>query len=143
MSINSAQLSGNVTRDGELKATPGGTALLTFGLCFTKRKRDANGNWQDVPNFIDCVIYGTRAQALAQYVLKGVKLFVSGELRYSQWEKDGYKRSKIELVVNDLDFASGKRDNQQQQAAPQVEQPTYSAPTATANVDLYDEDIPF
>lgn len=134
MSINSVQLSGNVTRDAELKATQGGTALLVFGLCFTKRKRDANGNWQDVPNFIDCVIYGARAEALASHILKGTKLFVAGELHYSQWEKDGRKRSKIDLVINDLDFASGKRDKQQPQ---QQAQPTFAAP------ELYDEDIPF
>lgn len=143
MSINRCELSGNVTRDGELKATASGTAFLTFGLAFSKRKKDASGNWVDVPNFIECVVYGTRAQALESHILKGTKLFVAGELRYSQWERDGHKRSKIELIVTDLDFASGgKRDNQQQpqqqaQHAHSVPEPAYAAP------ELYDEEIPF
>ncbi len=146
MSINRCELSGNVTRDSELKATPSGTAFLTFGLAFNKRKKDANGNWVDVPNFIECVVYGTRAQALESHIVKGTKLFVAGELRYSQWEKDGYKRSKIDLVVTDLDFASGNRDNKQQPQQ-QAAQPTYSVPEpaqpAYAAPELYDEDIPF
>lgn len=153
MSINRCALSGNCTRDSELKTTTGGTPVLTFGLAFNRRKRDAStGDWVDVPNFIDCVVYGKRAEALHARLLKGTKVFVAGELCYSQWERDGHTRSKIELIVIDLDFASGgKQGNNQQQAQQQAAQAAYSAPApaysapepAYAAPELYDEEIPF
>lgn len=153
MSINRCELSGNCTRDSELKTTTGGTPVLTFGLAFNRRKRDAStGDWVDVPNFIDCVVYGKRAEALHARLLKGTKVFVAGELCYSQWERDGHTRSKIELIVIDLDFASGgKQGNNQQQPQQQAAQTAYSAPApaysapepAYAGPELYDEEIPF
>lgn len=146
MNINRCELSGNCTRDGELKATPNGTAVLVFGLAFNDRKRNPASNaWEDVPNFIDVVIYGKPAEGLAPYITKGQKLFVAGKLRYSSWEKDGYRRSKIELVAETIDLAGGRKQDSAQ-AAPQATQaaPAYSAPTpASSNPDLYDEEIPF
>ena len=150
MNINRCELSGRLTRDGELRATQSGTPILTFGLAFNDRKRDsATGNWEDVPNFIDCVVFGSFAEGIAQYTTKGRKVFVAGKLRYSSWERDGQKRSKLELLVDTLDFASdGQAQGQGTQKVPQAQQqPTYSAPPAppapVAQDDIYDEDIPF
>lgn len=140
MNINRCELSGNVTRDGELKATKGGTPVLTFGLAFNDRKRNAAGEWEDVPNFIDCVIYGKLAESIAQYVTKGQKLFAAGKLHYSSWVRDGAKRSKIELIIDTLDLAGGRKQGEQQQAQ---QAPAYSAPPAPIQDDLYDEEIPF
>jgi single-strand DNA-binding protein len=141
MNINRCELSGNVTRDGELKATQGGTSVLVFGLAFNDRKRDEAGNWVDVPNFIDVVIYGRMAESLAPYIVKGQKLFVAGKLHYSTWTKDGGKRTKLELVAQDIDIAGGRRQGAQATQAPQ-DAPTYSVPQAPP-IELYDEDIPF
>jgi single-strand DNA-binding protein len=147
MNINRCEISGNVTRDGELKATPGGLQILTFGLAFNDRKRDANGDWQDVPNYIDCVCFGKYAESMAKHITKGRRVFVAGKLRYSQWTtEDGAKRSKIELVAETMDLPpTGQK---QAQGAPQAEQaPTYSTPAQVApepiDPNLYDEDIPF
>ena len=65
MSINRVVISGNLTRDGEIRATAGGTTVLTFGVAVNDRRRNASGEWEDVPNFVDCVMFGTRADALA------------------------------------------------------------------------------
>lgn len=136
MNINRCELSGNVTRDGELRATKGGTPVLSFGLAFNDRKRDASGKWEDVPNYIDCVMYGKIAETIAQYVKKGQKLFAAGKLRYSSWTKDGAKRSKIEFVIDTIDLASGRMHGPQatrQTPAQQEPEEDY----------LYDEEIPF
>ena len=74
MSINRVVISGNLTRDGEIRATAGGTTVLTFGVAVNDRRRNASGEWEDVPNFVDCVMFGTRADALARFLTKGTKV---------------------------------------------------------------------
>ena len=96
-----------------------------------------------MPNFIDCVIYGKLAESLAQYVTKGQKVFVAGKLHYSSWEHDGQKRSKLELIIDTIDLASGRKQGEQK---PAQQAPAYSTPPAPVpdlQDDLYDEDIPF
>lgn len=141
MNINRCELSGNVTRDGELKATKGGTPVLTFGLAFNDSKRNQQtGEWENIPNYIDCVAYGKFAESVAKHIVKGQKLFAAGKLHYSSWVKDGGKRSKIELIIDTLDLAGGRKQGEQQ---PAQQAPAYSAPPAPIQDDLYDEEIPF
>ncbi len=105
MSINRVNISGNLTRDPELRSTPGGTQVLTFGVAVNDRRRNSQtGEWEDVPNFIECVVFGARAQALSRFLSKGAKVAIEGKLRYSSWERDGQKRSKIEVVVDEVEF---------------------------------------
>lgn len=145
MNINRCELSGNVTRVDELQATQGGTQILRFGLAFNGRKRDAGGNWQDVPNYIDCVCFGNYAESMAKHVTKGRRVFVAGRLSWSQWTTaTGEKRSKLECVVESMDLpptgqkpAQDAQDARPAQAPAQPEQPAYSVP------NVYDEDIPF
>ena len=166
MSINKVMITGNLTRDPELRQTPAGTQVLNFGVAVNdRRKNQQTGEWEDRPNFVDCVIFGARAEAMARILAKGMKVAVEGRLRYSSWQdKEGNRRSKLEVVVDDLDFLS-KRGGQQQgqgyqapapQQYAQVNQgyqasaPAYAAPTPAARpvqtpppADVYDEDIPF
>lgn len=165
MSINSVSITGNLTRDPELRATLAGTQVLRFGMAVNDRaKNQQTGEWEDRPNFVDCVIFGARAEAMDRILAKGMKVAVEGRLRYSSWQdKEGNRRSKLEVVVDDLDFLS-KRGGQQQgqgyqapapQQYAQVNQgyqasaPAYAAPTPAAcpvqtpPADVYDEDIPF
>lgn len=119
--INSITLSGRLTRDMEVRATPSGTPIGTIGLAYNgSRKNHQTGAYEDVANFIDCIIIGSRANALQRFLTKGTQIVVSGELRYSSWEKDGQKRSKHEIVVDEIKFF-GSRNSQQSQhpAAPQ------------------------
>ena len=149
MSINSVSISGNLTRSPELRATQGGTSILTFGVAVNDRRRDPqSGEWKDYPNFIDCVVFGNRAEALQKFIDKGSKVFVHGKLRWSQWEKDGQKRSKIEVIVDEVEFLSQRQQGNQQQ--PQYQQQDYrpqqgyqQPPETGPYDDLYAEPIPF
>jgi len=166
MSINRVNISGNLTRDPEMRATQSGTQILTFGVAVNDRRRNPQtGEWEDYPNYIDCVVFGNRAEALQRFLSKGAKVAVEGKLRWSQWERDGQKRSKIEVIVDEVEFLSS-RQNQQGQApqggyqprpqAPQAPAPTYAAPQPTSYnapqpvvqtpppTEVYDDqDIPF
>lgn len=148
MSINRVFVTGNLTRDAELRDTQGGTPYLRMGVAVNdRRKNPQTGQWEDVPNFVDCVMFGTRAEAIARYLTKGTKVAVDGSLRYSSWERDGQRRSKLEVAVRDVEFMS--RQQQAQQPAPQQApaQLPYQAPAAPAQqapaADVYDEEIPF
>ena len=134
MSINRVNISGNLTRDPEMRHTASGMQVLSFGMAVNDRAKDANGEWVDRPNFIDCTMFGARAEAVSRYISKGSKVAVEGKLRWSQWEKDGQKRSKIEVIVDEIEFMS-RREDGAQGAAPQ--------PASAPAPDVYDEDIPF
>ena len=112
MSINRVTITGNLTRDPELRMTTNGTQVMNFGVAVNDRRRNQQTNeWEDRPNFIDCVIFGQRAESLSRILQKGFKVAIEGKLRQNTWESDGQRRSRIEVVVDDLDFMS-RRDNQ-------------------------------
>ena len=123
MSINRAIVSGNLTRDPELRATPGGTQVLGFGIAVNDRRRNQQtGEWEDYPNFIDCTMFGNRAEALSRILRKGMKVAVEGKLRYSSWEdkNGGGRRSKVEIVPDEVVLMSQNPNGQQApQQAPQ------------------------
>ena len=100
MSINRVNISGNLTRDPELRMTSGGTQVLSFGVAVNDRRRNPQtGDWEDYPNFVDCTMFGTRAEAVNRFLSKGSKVAIEGKLRYSSWERDGQRRSKLEVIV--------------------------------------------
>ena len=157
MSINRVNITGNLTRDPELRATAGGTQVLSFGVAVNDRRRNAQtGEWEDYPNFVDCTMFGTRAEAVSRFLAKGNKVAIEGKLRYSSWERDGQRRNKLEVIVDEIEFMS--RGSQGGQGgygqnggnsygggyapapAPQAAPAPVQAPPA---VDVYDEDIPF
>lgn len=126
MSINHVTISGNLTRSPELRQTQGGTSVLQMGVAVNdRRKNPTTGEWEDVANFIDAVMFGTRAERVAQYLDKGTKVAIEGRLRYRAWEQDGARRSKLEVVVDEIEFMS-----RQQQPAQAYQQPTYAPPAA-------------
>lgn len=135
-SINIAVISGNLTRDPELRMTPGGTQVLNFGVAVNDRaKNQQTGEWEDRPNFIDCVLFGNRADALSRILRKGIKVSVSGSLRWSQWERDGQKRSKVEVVADEVVLMQAQQDGHQQPAYPPqayAPQPAYQQPAPQA-----------
>lgn len=144
--INVILLSGRLTRNPELRATAGGTQMLAFGVAVNdRRKNPQTGAWEDVPNFVDCVVFGQRAEAVSRFISKGSKVAIEGKLRYSAWEtKEGGRRSKLEIIVDEIDFLS--RAGSQQATSPAAEAatnaPAYSAPKAP-EPEFYDADIPF
>ena len=95
MSINRVSITGNLTRDPELRVTAGGTQVLSFGVAVNDRRRNPQtGEWEDYPNFVDCTMFGTRAEAVSRFLAKGNKVAIEGKLRYSSWEKDGQRRPR-------------------------------------------------
>ena len=152
MSINRVNISGHLTRDPELRMTPKGTQVLSFGIAVNDRRLNRETNqWEDYPNFVECTMFGTRAESLARFLSKGTKVTIEGKLRWSQWERDGQKRSKLEVVVDDLEFMSSRPQGapaqqyapqQSQQYAPQQSQQQY-APQPMPQQELYGADIPF
>lgn len=138
MSINRVIISGNLTRDPELRNTQSGMAVLSFGVAVNdRRKNPTTGEWEDYPNFVDCTMFGARANSLSQYLSKGTKVSIEGKLRWSQWERDGQKRSKIEIIVDTLDFMSARRD------ADAMASPNPVVTSEPQPGDIYDEEIPF
>ena len=119
MSINKVVISGNLTRDAEIKATNTGSAVLSFTVAVNDRRRDHNGEWRDFPNYVDCSLFGKRATAIEQYMTKGMKVAIEGKLRFSKWERDGETRSKLEVIVDEIEFMS--RQEKQDQSEPPVQ----------------------
>lgn len=133
MSINRVNISGNLTRDPELRATASGTQVLSFGVAVNDRRRNPQtGEWEDYPNFVDCTMFGNRAEALSRILRKGMKVAIEGKLRYSSWEdkNGGGRRSKIEIIPDEVELLSQNPNVQQQpqQYAPQGYQPQAYAP---------------
>ena len=133
MSINRVVISGNLTRDPELRTTQQGTQVLSMGVAVNdKHKNASTGEWEDYANFVDCTLFGNRAEAVSKFLSKGSKVMIDGRLRWSQWERDGQKRSKLEVIVQDIDCPNvAKKDSSSDGSAIDEE------------AGLYDEDIPF
>ena len=131
MSINKAMLSGNLTRDPEMRETASGTAVLGFCVAVNdRRKNPQTGEWEDYASFIDCTMFGKRAQGVSQHLSKGMHVALEGKLRQSRWEKDGKKHSRISVMVDEIDWTGNKRQ--------EAESADDQAPAT-----VYDEDIPF
>lgn len=149
MSINSVTITGNLTREPELRSTAGGTAVLSFGIAVNDRRKNASGQWEDVPNFFECVTFGNRATALSDILTKGMKVAVAGKLHYSSWEKDGQKHSKVDIIAQEIELMQNRKPQQQQDYQPQQQAqpaPQWNARQAYAEApqpESYDEDIPF
>ena len=159
--MNSVNVSGRLGKDPEVRSTQGGSTIMSFSLAVSERRKNGQtGTWEEVTHWIDCVVFGKRAESLAKILRKGSYVMVTGRLSQSKWEdKSGNKRSKVEMVVSDVDLpprtqeqSQGGYDQQpnnytnQGQYGPQngPQQPTggyqqqgYQEP------DLFDEDLPF
>lgn len=122
MSINRVSISGNLTKSAEMRQTAGGLPILSISVAVNDRRKDSEGNWKDFPNFVDCVLFGKRAEAVAQYLTKGSKVAIDGKLRWSSWEKDGQKRSKLEVIIEELEFMTkAKIETPEASDAPEYE----------------------
>jgi single-strand DNA-binding protein len=142
MSINKVIISGNLTRDPELRATTSGMPVLGFGVAVNDRRKNQNtGEWEDYPNFIDCTMFGARAEGVSRFLSKGSKVAIEGKLRWSQWERDGQKRSKIEVIVDEIEFLTARSENNN--FASTGSNGGGSQVPMAPEIEVYDEDIPF
>jgi len=106
-SFNQVVLMGNLTRDPELRSTPNGQSVCSFSLALNRSYKGSDGNWQEVTDYVDCVAWGPLGERVAQYLQKGRPCLVNGRLQSRSWEQEGQKRSKIEVVANDVTFLGG------------------------------------
>ncbi len=110
--VNKVFLMGNLTRDVEMRSLPSGMSVGSFGIAVNERFKTKDGDWQERANFIDCEIFGARAEAFAKYLGKGSPAFIEGKLRLDQWQdKEGNNRSKLKVVVDNFEFVGGGRDS--------------------------------
>lgn len=135
MSINHVAVVGNLTRDVELRSTQSGTAVLSFGIAVNDRRKNASGQWEEVPNFFECVTFGNRATALGDILTKGMKVAIAGKLHYSSWEKDGQKHSKVDIIANEIELMQNRK--------PQQEQPQQDYQSGYQQQPSMYDDLPF
>ncbi|MCE9604453.1 MAG: single-stranded DNA-binding protein [Planctomycetia bacterium] len=107
-SFNKVILMGNLTRDPEVRYTPGGTAVSEIGLAVNDRRKDAKGDWVDEVTFVDITLWGRQAEIAGEYLNKGSQILVEGRLKLDSWEKDGQKRSKLRVVGENMRMLGGK-----------------------------------
>nr|DAQ01427.1 MAG TPA: Single strand binding protein [Caudoviricetes sp.] len=136
--LNTVSIGGNLCRDAELRATASGMAVLTFSVAVNEsRKNQQTGEYEDYPNYVDCTMFGRRAESVSRYLTKGTYVALTGRLHQNRWQnKDGQNRSKLEVTADNIHFESRRLDGDdydQQQAEAQGD---YEA-------QMYDEDIPF
>lgn len=125
MSINHVCISGNLTRDAESRMTKSGMAVVKFTVAVNDRRKNQSGEWEDYANFIDCTMFGKYAEKVAPSMTKGTKVCASGKLHQQTWEQDGQKRSKLEVIANDIELPKREKGPSEPEAS------------------LYDSDIPF
>jgi single-strand DNA-binding protein len=107
--LNKVMMIGNLTRDPELRHTPGGMAIADFAMAINRQRKGADGNRVDEVCFVDITAFGKQAEVINQYVRKGRPLFVEGHLRLEQWtSQDGQKRSKLSVVVEGFQFLDSR-----------------------------------
>lgn len=111
--FSKAIIAGNITRDPEMRTTPGGAQVCSFAIAVNRTYKDSSGNQQDQVSYLDCVAWGKSAEVICQYVHKGSALLVSGRLEQRSWEdkNSGQRRSRTEIVVEDFSFIGGNGGN--------------------------------
>ena len=111
VNINTVVITGNLTRDPELRSTPSGTAVCKLRVAVNSRRKDGQtGEWVDKPNYFDVTVWGAQGENCAQYLSKGRPVAIDGRLDWREWEaQDGSKRQAVEIIANSVQFL-GSRD---------------------------------
>ncbi len=135
--MNSVNLIGNVTRDPQVKYTPGGTAVCELGLAINERKKQGE-EWVDAPVFVDVTLFGKTAEIAGEYVQKGKKVGITGKLSLDQWKvkETGANRSKLKVTGDRLDLLATRGSEDQRPASANYGEEPHAAP-------VNHDDVPF
>jgi single-strand DNA-binding protein len=139
-------LVGNLTRDPELRQTPGGTSVCQLGVAVNSSYKDSSGQWMEKPNFFDVVVWGTQGENCARYLAKGRQVAVDGRLDQRSWDaQDGTKRSKVEIIADTVMFIGGQGGEVREPVARGASQPASdsAAQDDFRDIDFGGDDIPF
>ena len=116
--LNKIFLIGNLTRDPQLSYTPNQTAVVDFGMAVNRKWKGKDGQEKEDVCFVDCRMFGKRAETINKYMSKGKPLMVEGRLSFDQWEaQDGTKRSKHRVTVENFQFMPDSQGRQGQKQA--------------------------
>jgi single-strand DNA-binding protein len=146
--INVVVITGNLTRDPELRNTSTGTPVCSMRVaCNTRRKNNQTGDWEDKPNYFDVTVWGQQGENCAQYLQKGRPVAVNGRLEWREWEdQQGNKRQSVDIIANSVQFL-GSRDGAENggRFTPQSDVPadTGDFQQTPAGAGTSDDDIPF
>jgi len=156
--LNKVFLIGNLTRDPELRVTPKGTAICQFGLAVNRQFKDESGQTRDETTFVDIEAWGKQGELVSKYLTKGSPAMVEGRLKFDQWEDktSGQKRSKLKVVLDNVQFlssrgaagaapAAGSEEGVDQTAPVERHTPPARGPVkpAAPAAEGIDEDVPF
>jgi single-strand DNA-binding protein len=146
--INTVVVTGNLTKDPELRSIPSGTSVCKLRVAVNSRRKDgASGEWVDKPNYFDVTVWGAQGENCANYLSKGRPVAVEGRLDWHEWEtQDGQKRQAVEIIANSVQFLGSRSDN-----AGNGFQGTSDVPADTSDLEeapvggggSSDDDIPF
>ena len=113
--INRVVLTGNLTRDPELRSTASGMSVCSLRVaCNTRRKNNATGDWEDKPNYFDVTVWGAQGENCARFLAKGRPVAIDGRLEWREWEEreTGNKRQAIDIIADAVQFLGGRDDAQ-------------------------------
>lgn len=154
-SFNKVILIGNLTRDPELRVTANGNSICKLGLAVNRAYVTKDGERREETTFIDIDAFGKQAEVISKYMRRGRPLMVEGRLKLDQWESDGQKRSKLNVVLESFQFLGGRDDNESdsgssyEQSSPPVrstppaDKPENSEKNFSNDEDTLDDDVPF
>jgi single-strand DNA-binding protein len=152
-SVNKVFLLGNVGKDPDIRTTPGGTMVASFGLATSERQKDASGNWSDRTEWHNLVAFAKLAEIVKDYVKKGSKLFIEGRLNTRSWEDKDTKKKvyRTEVIVSDLSLLSAREEGSGGGRVASSAASFDQRPPATAGgpdeysqqAEISDDDIPF
>jgi single-strand DNA-binding protein len=143
--INRVVITGNLTRDPELRSTGGGMSICSLRVAVNGRKKDAEtGQWVDKPNYFDVTVFGAQGDNCAQYLSKGRPVAVEGRLNWREWEaQDGSKRQSVDIIADTVQFL-GSRDAPQSNGVVESDVPVDTSDLEPAAAGAgKDDDIPF
>jgi single-strand DNA-binding protein len=110
--INRVVLTGNLTRDPELRSLPSGMSVCSLRIASnTRRKDQSTGEWQDKPNYFDVTVWGAQGENCSRFLSKGRPIALDGRLEWREWQaQDGTKRQSVEIVADSVQFLGGRDD---------------------------------
>jgi single-strand DNA-binding protein len=144
--INRVVMTGNLTRDPELRSLPSGMSVCSLRIACNTRRKGSGGEWEDKPNYFDVTVWGAQGENCSRYLSKGRPVAIDGRLEWREWEtSEGQKRQAVDIIADSVQFLGGRDDSAGGAPAPRGDVPIddgdFSAPPAAAGAG--EEDIPF
>ncbi len=141
MSFNKVILVGNLGRDPELRYTPQGTPVCSFSMATNERRKDKNGEMQDLTTWFKVTLWNRQAETAAQYLQKGRPVYIEGRLRVEEYtDRDGKQRHSLEVNATDMQFIGGGRNEGE---VPMERAATAGGGAPPEHAEPSDDDIPF